>query len=74
MACAWVLSGGDDIVPLLGTRNRQQLRDSLDALGLSRSPGDLEDIERAVSVSAVVGGRNDDCGMLSLDSERSRVL
>ena len=35
LACAWVLSRGTEIVPLLGARNRQQLRDLLGALDLS---------------------------------------
>jgi aryl-alcohol dehydrogenase-like predicted oxidoreductase len=73
LACAWVLSRGDDIVPLLGARNRQQLRDSLGALELSLSPADLKEIEQAVPVSAVAGGRYDDAGMSSLDSEQSRA-
>lgn len=72
LACAWVLSRGDDIIPLLGARNRQQLRDSLGALELSLSPADLEEIERAIPVSAVAGGRYDEAGMSSLDSERSK--
>jgi len=73
LACAWVLARGEDIVPLLGARNRQQLRDSLGAVELSLSPADLQEIERAVPASAVAGGRYDDAGMSSLDSEQSEV-
>ena len=73
LACAWVLSRGDDIVPLLGARNRQQLRDSLGALELSLSPVDLEEIERAVPDSAVAGGRYDEASMSGLDSEQPRA-
>ena len=73
LACAWVLSRGDDIVPLLGARNRQQLRDSLGALEISLLPVDLEEIEKAVPVSAVAGGRYDDAGMSGLDSEQSKA-
>jgi aryl-alcohol dehydrogenase-like predicted oxidoreductase len=72
LAYAWALSRGDDIIPLLGARNRQQLRDSLGALKLLLSPSDLEKIERAIPVSAVAGGRYDEAGMSSLDSERSK--
>jgi aryl-alcohol dehydrogenase-like predicted oxidoreductase len=70
LACAWVLSRGDCIVPLLGARNRQQLRDSLGALDLSLTLTDLEEIERAVPAVEVAGGRYDDAAMSSLDSER----
>jgi len=73
LACAWVLARGEDIVPLLGARNRQQLRDSLGAVELSLSPADLQEIERAVPASAVAGGRYDDAGMSSLDSEQSEM-
>jgi aryl-alcohol dehydrogenase-like predicted oxidoreductase len=71
LACAWVLSRGDDIVPLLGARNRMQLRDSLGALELALSPSDIEEIERAVPALEVAGERYDETSMASLDSERS---
>jgi aryl-alcohol dehydrogenase-like predicted oxidoreductase len=70
LACAWVLSRGDDIVPLLGARNRQQLRDSLGALDVSLTLADLEEIEMAVPATEVAGGRYDEAAMSSLDSER----
>ncbi|MGA2641563.1 MAG: aldo/keto reductase, partial [Spirochaetia bacterium] len=69
LACAWVMSRGEDIIPLLGARNRQQLRDSLGALELSLTPADLEEIERAVPAAEVAGGRYDDAAMSSMDSE-----
>jgi aryl-alcohol dehydrogenase-like predicted oxidoreductase len=73
LACAWVLSRGEDIIPLLGARNRQQLRDSLVALELSLSPADLEEIERAVPASGVAGGRYDEAAMSALDCEQSKA-
>jgi len=69
LACAWVLSRGEDIVPLLGARNRTQLRDSLGALELSLSPADLEEIERAVPATEIAGGRYDEAALSILDSE-----
>ncbi|HUI71537.1 MAG TPA: aldo/keto reductase [Spirochaetia bacterium] len=69
LACAWVLSRGEDIVPLLGARNRTQLRDSLGALELSLSAADLEEIERAVPASEIAGGRYDEAALSILDSE-----
>ena len=70
LAYAWVLSRGEDIIPLLGARNRTQFRDSLAALDLALSPADLLELEKAVSDSDVAGGRYDATGMASLDSER----
>ncbi|MGO9412810.1 MAG: aldo/keto reductase [Spirochaetia bacterium] len=73
LACAWVLSRGDDIIPLLGARNRQQLRDSLGALDLSLTMADVEEIEKAVPAAEVAGGRYDEAAMSSLDSERTKA-
>ncbi len=70
VAIAWVLSRGEDVVPLLGSRNRQQLRDSLGALELTLSESELAEIERAIPVEHVAGSRYNEAAMNSLDSER----
>ncbi len=70
LAIAWVLSRGDDIVPLVGARHRERLAESLLALELSLSPEDLARIEAAVPVEAVAGSRYDAGQMAMLDSER----
>ncbi len=67
---AWVLSRGTDIVPLVGARRHEQLRESLKALELKLSPGDLAEIERLVPKDAVAGDRYNAQGMAALDSER----
>ncbi len=54
---AWVLSRGDDIVPVIGMRRRDRLADSLAALDVALSPGDLAAIVRAVPPGAVRGER-----------------
>ena len=46
IAFAWVLSRGEDIVPLVGARRRDQLEEALGALEVELSPDDLERIER----------------------------
>ncbi|MHB1864453.1 MAG: aldo/keto reductase [Gemmatimonadaceae bacterium] len=70
VAVAWVLSRGDDIVPLVGARRRAQLTEALGALDLRLSPDDLARIEQAVPAAAVAGDRYNAQGMASLDSER----
>ena len=45
----------------------------LGALDLSLTPVDLEEIERAVPAAEVAGGRYDEAGMSSLDSERLKA-
>jgi pyridoxine 4-dehydrogenase len=71
LAIAWVLSRGADIVPLVGARNREQLRESLGALDLTLGAEDLARIERAVPAGAAAGTRYDARQMAMLDSERS---
>ncbi len=55
LAIAWVLSRGEDIVPLIGARRRDQLTEALGALELQLTSEELERIERAVPADAVAG-------------------
>lgn len=71
IAIAWVLSRGRDIVPLVGSRRREQLREALGALDVTLDPDDLARIEEAVPADAAAGERYAPAGMASLDSERS---
>jgi aryl-alcohol dehydrogenase-like predicted oxidoreductase len=72
LAIAWVLSRGEDIVPLLGARTREQLRDALGALDVELGERRLAQIEDAVPADAVAGSRYADAQMAHLDSERPR--
>lgn len=69
-AIAWVLSRGNDVIPLIGARRRDRLTESLAALDLELSSDDLASIETAVPADAVAGDRYDAGGMAILDSER----
>jgi pyridoxine 4-dehydrogenase len=46
MAIAWVAAQGADIMPLVGSRKRDQLKESLGALELKLSPDDLKELNR----------------------------
>lgn len=70
MAIAWVASQGDDIVPVIGARTVDQLRESLGARHLALTPGDLTRIEEAVPRGSAVGERYAPQLMAHLDSER----
>jgi aryl-alcohol dehydrogenase-like predicted oxidoreductase len=70
VAIGWVLSRGADIVPIVGSRRRSQLADSLAALDLVLTPDDLAQIERAVPKDAARGDRYPTQMMHTLDSER----
>jgi aryl-alcohol dehydrogenase-like predicted oxidoreductase len=70
LAIAWVLAKGESIVPVVGARTPAQLAESLGALSISLSPGDLTRIEAAIPASAVAGDRYAPPQMEMLDSER----
>jgi aryl-alcohol dehydrogenase-like predicted oxidoreductase len=70
IAIAWVLSRGDDIVPLVGARRRDRLAESLGALALDLEDEDLARIESTVPPGEVLGDRYDAGGKAVLDSER----
>lgn len=70
VAIAWVLSRGDDVVPLVGARTRERLAESLGALELELTADDLVRIEEAIPVGAAAGPRYHGEQMAVLDSER----
>ena len=70
MAIAWVVAQGTDIIPLVGSRKRDQLKESLGALELKLNSEDLRAIEQAVPKNAAAGTRYDARQMAHLDSER----
>jgi aryl-alcohol dehydrogenase-like predicted oxidoreductase len=74
LAIAWVIAKsraqGPRIVPLVGSRTRRQLDESLGALVLSLTPAEIARIEEAVPAEAVAGSRYQDFLMQHLDSER----
>ena len=69
LALAWVRSRGADIVPVIGARRREQLKEALGALELSLDAADIARIDAAVSPSLTAGARYDPAQMAHLDSE-----
>jgi aryl-alcohol dehydrogenase-like predicted oxidoreductase len=70
IAIAWVLDRGDDIVPLIGARTRERLREALGALEVDLDADALQALERAVPRDAAAGERYPEAQMSVLDSER----
>jgi aryl-alcohol dehydrogenase-like predicted oxidoreductase len=70
LAIAWVMAQGEDIVPLIGARRRDRLRESLSALEVWLTADDLARIEAAVPKGAAAGERYAPAQMAMLDSER----
>ncbi len=71
IAIAWVLTRGRDIVPLIGARRPDRLREALGALEVELTEEDLAAIESAVPPGAAAGERYPAAQMGMLDSERS---
>jgi len=70
IAIAWVAAQGDDIIPLVGSRKRDQLKEALGALDVVLSPDDLAAIEAAMPKGAAAGERYPVQQMQHLDSEK----
>ena len=70
IAITWVLSRGEDIVPLIGARRRDRLTEALGALDITLEEADLTAIEEAVPAGAAAGERYPEAQMAHLDSER----
>jgi aryl-alcohol dehydrogenase-like predicted oxidoreductase len=70
VAIAWALAQGSDIVPLIGARTRERLREALGALDVGLSDEDLREIEDAIPVDAAQGDRYPEAQMGQLDSEK----
>jgi aryl-alcohol dehydrogenase-like predicted oxidoreductase len=76
VAIGWVLARASaqqtSVVPLIGARRRDRLRESLGALAVKLSPQQLAEIERAVPPNAAAGGRYPEAQLAHMDSERSQ--
>jgi aryl-alcohol dehydrogenase-like predicted oxidoreductase len=73
IAIAWVLSRGEDIVPLVGARRRDRLTEALGALDVDLTKDDVAQIEQVVPHDAAAGDRYDSRSMSVLDSERAQA-
>jgi aryl-alcohol dehydrogenase-like predicted oxidoreductase len=60
LALAWVLSRGDDVVPIPGTRRRPYLEENVAALEVELTRDDLERIESVFPHGATAGDRYSD--------------
>jgi len=57
LALAWVLSRGDDVVPIPGTKRRPYLEENVAAVGLVLDEGDLSAIEEVFPPDVTAGSR-----------------
>jgi pyridoxine 4-dehydrogenase len=69
LAIAWVAAQGEDIVPLVGARRRDSLREAVGAADLVLGPAELARLEAIVPRDAAAGPRYNAAQMAHLDSE-----
>jgi aryl-alcohol dehydrogenase-like predicted oxidoreductase len=57
LALAWVLSRGEDVVPIPGTKRRTRLEENVAAAAVSLAPAELAELETMAPRGAVAGDR-----------------
>ena len=67
LALAWVLSRGEDVVPIPGTKRRKWLRENVAASDIVLSAEEASTLEAAVPRDAVAGDRYHERGMTALN-------
>lgn len=67
LALAWVLSRGEDVVPIPGTKRRGYLEENVGALEVSLTPNDLARIDEAAPRGAAAGERYPEAYMRLVD-------
>jgi aryl-alcohol dehydrogenase-like predicted oxidoreductase len=67
LALAWVMSKGDDIVPIPGTKRRKYLEENVAAADLQLTPDEARELEAAVPASEVAGDRYAAANMKNID-------
>ncbi len=68
LALAWVLSKGNDIVPIPGTKRIKYLEENAKAVEIEFTEDELKQIEDVVPMNAVAGLRYTESGMKSLNN------
>jgi len=67
LALAWVLSKGDDIVPIPGTKRRQYLEENAAAAEIKLTPTEVAELEAAIPLSEIAGERYAEANMRAID-------
>lgn len=67
IALAWILSRGDDIVPIPGTKRRRYLEENVAAADVVLSPNELVVLESALAPDKIAGARYNAAQMATVD-------
>lgn len=68
LAIAWVLSRGEDIIPIPGTKRRTYLEQNAAAADVTLSTSELARLEEGVDPDSVAGARHPEAGMKMIDA------
>jgi aryl-alcohol dehydrogenase-like predicted oxidoreductase len=67
LALAWVLSKGEDLVPIPGTKRRKYLEENAAAADIHLTPSDVAELEAAVPQNEIAGERYAPAAMKAID-------
>jgi aryl-alcohol dehydrogenase-like predicted oxidoreductase len=67
LAIAWVLAKGEDLVPIPGTKRRKYLEENAAAVEIKLTAEEVAELEAAVPVDEIAGGRYSEASMASID-------
>jgi aryl-alcohol dehydrogenase-like predicted oxidoreductase len=67
LALAWVLSKGNDVVPIPGTKRRKYLEENAAAVDVVLSADDISELEAAIPAGSVSGERYSEAGLRNID-------
>ncbi|HEU4637138.1 MAG TPA: aldo/keto reductase [Edaphobacter sp.] len=70
LALAWVLSKGQDFVPIPGTKRRKYLEENASAVNIKLSPDEVVELEAAIPQDQVAGDRYAALNMQRIDRSR----
>ncbi len=67
LALAWVLSKGQDIVPIPGTKRRKYLEENAAAVDVRMTPAEIAELEAAFPQGEIAGDRYAEANMKAID-------
>ncbi len=69
LALAWLLTQGDDVLPIPGTTRLDHLQEDLEAVAVALSPALLGELDALINAKTVAGGRYNAVSSGEVDSE-----
>ncbi len=67
LALAWVLSKGEDFVPIPGTKHRKYLDENAAAINITLTPAEIAELEAAIPQNQIAGDRYNAGGLQTID-------